>query len=228
VGPSREVPPVSPYSLHPLQVEAAAGPQGDAETVGELCGAPRRYLRQGRMGARETRERGYMLTRLPSLGALLALNKPPGLPVLGRPGDLSLDVLLPTLRRRLGLTAELHVVKAPAREYSGLVLLSSCYHTTKKLQQFFTNALLGTLPSMVRGLARKDVKSTLTRYRVLSAVGGCALLQLQPRTGEWLPSTSTTPAMLPDSCNLTFSLFLPSLSRTAPGAPGIAAVPGPG
>ncbi|NXB48478.1 RUSD3 synthase, partial [Leucopsar rothschildi] len=177
-------------------------------------------------------------------GALLALNKPPGLPVLGRPGDLSLDALLPTLRRRLGLAAELHVVKAPAREYSGLVLLSSCYHTTKKLQQFFTNARRrGQYPAtyraitvgvpaevegeictglrwqqqedrtMVRGcrqaedtgdtpgsaegcarlvvpvpapgrcsLARKDVKSTLTRYRVLSAMEGCALLQLQPRT----------------------------------------------
>ncbi|NXX73280.1 RUSD3 synthase, partial [Spizella passerina] len=183
-------------------------------------------------------------------GALLALNKPPGLPVLGRPGDLSLDVLLPALRRRLGLPAELHVVKAPAREYSGLVLLSSCYHTTKKLQQFFTDARWrGQYPAtyraitvgvpaevegeistglswqqqgdraMVRGcrwaggagdtpgsaegcalqavpvpapgrrsLARKDVKSTLTRYRVLSAVGGCALLQLQPRTGEWPPT----------------------------------------
>ncbi|NWZ79457.1 RUSD3 synthase, partial [Poecile atricapillus] len=178
-------------------------------------------------------------------GALLALNKPPGLPILGRPGDLSLDALLPALRRHLGLAAELHVVKAPAREYSGLVLLSSCYHTTKKLQQFFTNARLrGQYPAtyravtvgvpaevegeictglcwqqqgdraMVRGcrwaggmgddtpgsaedcalqvvpvpapgrrsLARKDVKNTLTRYRVLSAVGGCALLQLQPRT----------------------------------------------
>ncbi|KAL2299878.1 hypothetical protein Nmel_012731 [Mimus melanotis] len=165
----------------------------------------------------------------PSLGALLALNKPPGLPVLGRPGDLSLDALLPTLRRRLGLTAELHVVKAPARsqaamshrEYSGLVLLSSCYHTTKKLQQFFTNArwrgqypatyraITVGVPAEVEGeictglrwqqqgdramvvpvpapgrrsLARKDVKSTLTRYRVLSTVEGCALLQLQPRT----------------------------------------------
>lgn len=32
-------------------------------------------------------------------------------------------------------------------------------------------------------LARKEVKSTLTRYRVLGAAGGCALLQLQPRTG---------------------------------------------
>ncbi|NXB39745.1 RUSD3 synthase, partial [Eulacestoma nigropectus] len=154
-------------------------------------------------------------------GALLALSKPPGLPILGRPGDLSLDVLLPALRRRLSLTAELHVVKAPAREYSGLVLLSSCYHTTKKLQQFFTNARLrGQYPATYRAvtvgvpaevegeictglcwqqhgdramvvpvpapgchsLARKDVKSTLTHYRVLRAVGGCALLQLRPRT----------------------------------------------
>ncbi|NWV29095.1 RUSD3 synthase, partial [Origma solitaria] len=177
-------------------------------------------------------------------GALLALNKPPGLPIVGPPGDPSLDALLPALRRRLGLSAELHVVKAPARECSGLVLLSCCYHTTKKLQQFFTNARQrGQYPAtyravtvgvpeeaegevraglcwqqqgdraMVRGcqwdvgmggtpgsaegcalqvvpvsapgrrsLARKDVKSTLTRYRVLGAMGGCALLQLQPRT----------------------------------------------
>lgn len=38
-------------------------------------------------------------------------------------------------------------------------------------------------------LARKEVKNTLTRYRVLGAAGGCALLQLQPRTGEWCPKT---------------------------------------
>ncbi|NXU11482.1 RUSD3 synthase, partial [Pardalotus punctatus] len=154
-------------------------------------------------------------------GALLVLSKPPGLPILGPPGDLSLDALLPALRRRLGLSAELHVVKAPAREYSGLVLLSCCYHTTKKLQQFFTNARQrGQYPATYRAvtvgvpaeaegevrtglcwqqqgdravvvpvpapgrrsLARKDVKSTMTRYRVLGAMGGCALLQLQPRT----------------------------------------------
>ncbi|NWV31719.1 RUSD3 synthase, partial [Grantiella picta] len=177
-------------------------------------------------------------------GPLLALSKPPGLPILGPPGDLSLDALLPALSRRLGLSAELHVVKAPARECSGLALLSGCYHTTKKLQQFFTNARRrGQYPAtyravtvgvpaevegevrtglcwqqqgdraMVRGcqqsvgtggtpgsaegcalqvvpvpapgrrsLARKDVKSTLTCYRVLGAMGGCALVQLQPRT----------------------------------------------
>lgn len=79
-----------------------------------------------------------------------------------------------------------------------------------------------------RSLARKDVKSTLTRYQVLGATGGCALLQLQPRTGEWPPNTSTTPAMLPDPCDFIFPLFLPSLPRTAPGAPDAAAVPGPG
>ncbi|NXU93373.1 RUSD3 synthase, partial [Xiphorhynchus elegans] len=177
-------------------------------------------------------------------GALLALNKPQGLPVLGQSGELSLDALLPALRRRLGLSAELHVVKAPAREYSGLVLLSSCYHTTKKLQQFFTNtrqrgqypvtyravtvgvpaeaegevrtglqwqqqgdtamvreyqgsggvgsaprSAEGCAPQVVpvpapgrRSMARKEVKSTLTCYRVLGARGGCALLQLQPKT----------------------------------------------
>lgn len=79
-----------------------------------------------------------------------------------------------------------------------------------------------------RSLARKDVKITLTHYQVLSAMGGCALLQLQPRTGEWPLNNSTTLAVLPATCNLTFSLFLPSLPRTAPGAPDTAAVPGPG
>ncbi|XP_029899183.1 mitochondrial mRNA pseudouridine synthase RPUSD3 isoform X2 [Aquila chrysaetos chrysaetos] len=40
-----------------------------------------------------------------------------------------------------------------------------------------------------RSLARKEVKSTLTHYRVLGTAGGCALLQLQPRTAfpEQLP-----------------------------------------
>ncbi|XP_055661216.1 mitochondrial mRNA pseudouridine synthase RPUSD3 isoform X1 [Falco peregrinus] len=154
-------------------------------------------------------------------GALLALSKPPGLPVLGCPGELSLAALLPALRRRLGLHAELHVVKAPARECSGLVLLSSCHRTTEQLQQFFTDArrrgqypatyraVTVGVPAEVEGeirtglcwqqqgdtavvvpvpapgrrsLARKEVKSTLTRYRVLGTAGGCALLQLQPKT----------------------------------------------
>ncbi|NXY91962.1 RUSD3 synthase, partial [Alcedo cyanopectus] len=163
----------------------------------------------------------------------------------GRPGELSLSVLLPALRRRLSLPAELHVVKAPARyswrvlgggqgvpappcpgamfcrECSGLVLLSGCHRATEQLQQFFTDARRrGQYPATYRAvtvgvpaeaegkihtglrwqqqgdttvvvpvpvpgprsLARKEVKSTLTRYRVLGAAQGCALLQLQPKT----------------------------------------------
>ncbi|XP_065498409.1 mitochondrial mRNA pseudouridine synthase RPUSD3 [Caloenas nicobarica] len=161
-------------------------------------------------------------------GALLALSKPPRLPVLGRPGELSLSALLPALRRRLDLPAELHVVKAPARECSGLVLLSGCHRATEQLQRFFTTArrrgwfpatycavtvgvpaeaegeirtglrwqqqgdTAAVVPVLSPGrhsLARKEVKSTLTRYQVLGAAGGCALLQLQPRTAfpEQLP-----------------------------------------
>ncbi|KAF1584038.1 Mitochondrial mRNA pseudouridine synthase Rpusd3, partial [Eudyptes moseleyi] len=155
-------------------------------------------------------------------------------PSPGRPGELSLVALLPALRRRLGLPAELHVVKAPARECSGLVLLSGCHRATERLQRFFTDAhRRGQYPATYhavtvgvpaeaegeirtglrwqrqgdttavvlvlapgrRSLARKEVKSTLTRYRVLGAAGGCALLQLQPRTGEWPPNTPPRPPL---------------------------------
>uniref|UniRef100_A0A8C4J3X4 RNA pseudouridine synthase D3 n=1 Tax=Dromaius novaehollandiae TaxID=8790 RepID=A0A8C4J3X4_DRONO len=141
--------------------------------------------------------------------------------VTGGSGELSLAALLPALSQRLGLPPELHVVKAPGRESSGLVLLSSCHRTTERLQRFFAQArssgrfpttycavtvgvpaepegevrtglrwqrlgdAAGAVPVAApsRGsLARKEVKTTLTRYRVLGAAGGCALLQLQPRT----------------------------------------------
>ncbi|XP_040425065.1 LOW QUALITY PROTEIN: mitochondrial mRNA pseudouridine synthase RPUSD3 [Cygnus olor] len=154
-------------------------------------------------------------------GALLALNKPPGLPVLGHPGELSLAALLPALRRRLGLPAELHVVKAPPRDSSGLVLLSGCRRATEQLQRFFSDerrrgrfpatycAVTVGVPAEAEGeirvglcrrqhgagavavpvpcpgrrsVSRGEVRSTLTRYRLLGAAGGCALLQLQPRT----------------------------------------------
>ncbi|NXP76027.1 RUSD3 synthase, partial [Ramphastos sulfuratus] len=183
-------------------------------------------------------------------GALLALNKPPGLPILGISGELSLSVLLPSLKRRLGLGAELHVVKAPTRECSGLILLSSCHRTTEQLQQFFTDArrrgqypvtyhavtvgvpaeaegeirtglrwqqqgdAVTVVPVSVpgpRSLAKKEVKSTLTRYRVLGAASGCALLQLQPKTGEcppkYLPIFCPSPAQ--SHCPTHFSLAFP-------------------
>ncbi|NWJ05793.1 RUSD3 synthase, partial [Crypturellus undulatus] len=142
--------------------------------------------------------------------------------VAGSGGELSLAALLPALGRRLGLPAELHVVKAPAsRESSGLVLLSSCRDTAERLQRFFSESRRsGRYPATYcavtvgvpaeregevcaglrreqrgdavtvvpvaapsrRSLARKEVRKTLTRYRVLGTAGGCALLQLQPRT----------------------------------------------
>ncbi|NWS68649.1 RUSD3 synthase, partial [Crotophaga sulcirostris] len=152
----------------------------------------------------------------------------PPSPNPGNPGELSLVMLLPALRRRLGLTSELHVVKAPSRECSGLALLSSCHRATQQLQQFFSrarqrgqypatyHAVTVGVPAEAEGeiraalrwqrqgdttmvvpvptpghhsLARKEVKNTLTRYRVLGAAGGCALLQLQPKTSfpEQLP-----------------------------------------
>ncbi|NXX44770.1 RUSD3 synthase, partial [Tricholaema leucomelas] len=187
-------------------------------------------------------------------GALLALNKPPGLPILGEwlSGELSLSMLLPSLRRRLGLASELHVVKAPARECSGLILLSSCHRTTEKLQQFFTDARRrgqypvtyhavtvgvpaeaegeirtglrwqqqGDAATVVpvpvpvpgsRSLAKKEVKSTLTRYRVLGATSGCALLQLQPKTGEYPPKYLPVfyPSLARSHCPTHFSLAFP-------------------
>lgn len=39
-----------------------------------------------------------------------------------------------------------------------------------------------------RSVERKEVKQTLTHYRVLGAAPGCSLVQLQPMTGgEWAP-----------------------------------------
>ncbi|KYO38544.1 RNA pseudouridylate synthase domain-containing protein 3 [Alligator mississippiensis] len=88
--------------------------------------------------------------------ALVALSKPVGLPVAGgagagaggltsrpaagSPGQLSLEALLPQLSQRLALSPELHIVRAPGKESSGLVLLSTCHATTQRLQEFFVRA----------------------------------------------------------------------------------------
>ncbi|NXL55191.1 RUSD3 synthase, partial [Chordeiles acutipennis] len=172
-------------------------------------------------------------------------------PSPGRPGEGGVVTLLPALRRRLGLSAELGGVKAPARECSGLVLLSGSHRTTEQLQRFFTGArqrgqypatyravtvgvpaeaegevhtglcwqqqgggavvrgcrwaggagtprgvggavLLQVVPVPApgrRSLGGGEVKSTLTRYRVLGAASGGGVLQLQPKTAfpEQLP-----------------------------------------
>ncbi|VFV19974.1 rna pseudouridylate synthase [Lynx pardinus] len=71
-------------------------------------------------------------------GPLVTLNKPPGLPVTGKPGELTLFSVLPELSQSLGLgDQELQVVQASGKETSGLVLLSSCPQTASRLQKFF-------------------------------------------------------------------------------------------
>ncbi|XP_006758313.1 PREDICTED: RNA pseudouridylate synthase domain-containing protein 3 isoform X1 [Myotis davidii] len=71
-------------------------------------------------------------------GPLVTLNKPQGLPVTGKPGELTLFSVLPELSQSLGLgEQELQVVRASGKEASGLVLLSSCPQTASRLQKFF-------------------------------------------------------------------------------------------
>lgn len=71
-------------------------------------------------------------------GPLVALNKPPGLPITG--DELSLSTVLPDLQGALSLSGELHIVKTAARDQSGLVLLSTCHHTTNHLEDNFRKA----------------------------------------------------------------------------------------
>ncbi|CAO2606145.1 Mitochondrial mRNA pseudouridine synthase Rpusd3 [Lemmus lemmus] len=74
-------------------------------------------------------------------GSLVTLNKPQGLPVTGRPGELTLLSVLPQLSQALGLGhQELQVVRAPGKEASGLVLLSCCPQTASRLQKFFAHS----------------------------------------------------------------------------------------
>ncbi|XP_012378477.1 mitochondrial mRNA pseudouridine synthase RPUSD3 isoform X2 [Dasypus novemcinctus] len=74
-------------------------------------------------------------------GPLVTLNKPQGLPVTGKPGDLTLLSVLPELNHALGFgEQELQIVHAPGKESSGLVLLSSCPQTARRLQKYFTHS----------------------------------------------------------------------------------------
>ncbi|XP_067611490.1 mitochondrial mRNA pseudouridine synthase RPUSD3 isoform X1 [Pseudorca crassidens] len=82
-------------------------------------------------------------------GPLVTLNKPLGLPVTGKPGELTLLSVLPELSQSLGLgERELQVVRAPGKETSGLVLLSSCPQTASHLQKFFTHSQRARRPTV--------------------------------------------------------------------------------
>ncbi|XP_037657352.1 mitochondrial mRNA pseudouridine synthase RPUSD3 isoform X2 [Choloepus didactylus] len=81
-------------------------------------------------------------------GPLVTLNKPQGLPVTGKPGDLTLFSVLPELNQSLGLgQQELQIVQAPGKESSGLVLLSSCPQTASRLQKFFAHSRRNQRPT---------------------------------------------------------------------------------
>uniref|UniRef100_A0A4X1UUB7 Pseudouridine synthase RsuA/RluA-like domain-containing protein n=1 Tax=Sus scrofa TaxID=9823 RepID=A0A4X1UUB7_PIG len=84
----------------------------------------------------------------PRPGPLVTLNKPQGLPVTGKPGELTLVSVLPELSQCLGLgERELQVVRASGKETSGLVLLSSCPQTASRLQKFFTHSQRARKPT---------------------------------------------------------------------------------
>ncbi|XP_023366458.1 mitochondrial mRNA pseudouridine synthase RPUSD3 isoform X2 [Otolemur garnettii] len=81
-------------------------------------------------------------------GPLVTLNKPQGLPVTGKPEELTLFSVLPELSQSLGLgKQELQVVRAPGKETSGLVLLSSCPQTASCLQKFFSHSRRAQRPT---------------------------------------------------------------------------------
>ncbi|XP_053544959.1 mitochondrial mRNA pseudouridine synthase RPUSD3 [Bombina bombina] len=71
-------------------------------------------------------------------GPLVVINKPQGLSVTGKQEEVSVSLLLAELRQCLGVRDDLHVVKAAPKESSGLVLLSSCHVTTKRIEEFYS------------------------------------------------------------------------------------------
>ncbi|XP_008103771.2 mitochondrial mRNA pseudouridine synthase RPUSD3 [Anolis carolinensis] len=152
---------------------------------------------------------------------LLAISKPPGLPVDGKPGEVTLLSLLPFLSQKLGLPQNLQVIKAAGKESSGLVLLSGCADTVHRVHDFYIRsqrakrptatycAITTRIPEASEGeistglklmqiedfdlvvpvaspsrgsIERREVKKTLTHYKVLDSNEDCALLQLQPLT----------------------------------------------
>ncbi|XP_073500916.1 mitochondrial mRNA pseudouridine synthase RPUSD3 isoform X2 [Phyllobates terribilis] len=79
-------------------------------------------------------------------GPLVAISKPQGLPITGNAEGNSVMSVLPELQRILQIKSELHVVKAAPKETSGLVLFSSCYVTTKKFEDFYSECRRSARP----------------------------------------------------------------------------------
>lgn len=116
-------------------------PRGSSRQSGPLRDQPFPGLLQPENLSREELVDVLRAAVLDQKGPLVTLNKPQGLPVTGKPGELTLLSVLPELSQSLGLgEQELQVVRAPGKETSGLVLLSSCPQTASRLQKFFSHS----------------------------------------------------------------------------------------
>ncbi|XP_065701734.1 mitochondrial mRNA pseudouridine synthase RPUSD3 isoform X4 [Patagioenas fasciata] len=175
----------APCPLHPTQVGAAAGPRGGAGAAGGLRGAPGRSPAGAEQTPRAARPGPPRGTE--PVGTAAGAAAAPGPPCRAPCGESSrqLQRFFTTARRRGQFPATYCAVTVgvPA-EAEGEIRAGLRWQ-----QQGDTTAVVPVLYPGRHSLARKEVKSTLTRYRVLGAAGGCALLQLQPRTAfpEQLP-----------------------------------------
>ncbi|ELK07861.1 mitochondrial mRNA pseudouridine synthase RPUSD3 [Pteropus alecto] len=116
-------------------------PQGSSKWLGTPGKQPFPGLLQPEYLSREELVDVLRASVVDQKGPLVTLNKPQGLPVTGKPGELTLLSVLPELSQSLGLgERELQIVQASEKESSGLVLLSSCPQTASRLQKFFTHS----------------------------------------------------------------------------------------
>ncbi|XP_058534835.1 mitochondrial mRNA pseudouridine synthase RPUSD3 isoform X2 [Ochotona princeps] len=120
-------------------------------------------------------------------GPLVALNKPQGLPVTGKPGELTLVSVLPELSQSLALgasTLQGGLWACPPLQLSpdGQLPIQVLHPSTENPE---THSHLLVIP--VKSPTRKDilanVKRTLSYFHVMATGSGCALVQLQPLTG---------------------------------------------
>ncbi|XP_005413095.1 PREDICTED: RNA pseudouridylate synthase domain-containing protein 3 isoform X3 [Chinchilla lanigera] len=117
-------------------------------------------------------------------GPLVTLNKPQGLPVTGKPGELTLLSVLPDLSQSLGCPslqgdfwacAPFHL--SPDSEPSPEVL-----HPLEESPQAHSHILVIPVKCPSRRDLLEGVKRTLSHFRVMATGSGCALIQLQPLT----------------------------------------------
>ncbi|XP_047636561.1 mitochondrial mRNA pseudouridine synthase RPUSD3 isoform X2 [Phacochoerus africanus] len=122
--------------------------RGSSKRLGSLDDKPFRRLLQPENLSRKELVDVLREAVVDQKGPLVTLNKPQGLPVTGKPGELTLVSVLPELSQCLGLgERELQVVRASGKETSGLVLLSSCPQTASRLQKFFTHSQRARKPT---------------------------------------------------------------------------------